>query len=45
MHFETLNCFVVLNDWVKRFFLKFLPIFAQIVFGVRIKEKQKILNI
>lgn len=45
MHFKPFNCLVVLNNWIKRSLLQFLPIPAQIVLRVRIEQKQEILNV
>jgi hypothetical protein len=45
MHLKPLDGLVVLNHRIKRFLLKLLPVPAQIVFGVRVEEKQEVLNI
>ena len=45
MHLETFDCFVIFDNWIKRFLLQFLPVLAQVVFGIGVEQEKEILNI
>lgn len=45
VHLKPFDGFVILDDWIERPFLKFLPVPAKIVLGVRIEQKQEVFNI
>ena len=45
VHRKPFNSFIVLNNWIKTFFLEFLPIPTQLIFIMLIEEKKEIFNI
>lgn len=45
MHLEAFNGLVILDNWVERSFLQFLPIPAEVILGVWVEEEEKVFNI
>ena len=45
MHWETLHSFIILDNWIKPFFLKFLPILTELILVVVVEHEKEVFDV